>query len=157
MELTLNRIIEKAIENDWCWNITCTTCGHREFYESLNQLSNTNRSKLEITQGRKRYGGINSKAIDEILIQIQKLDIVSLSNNAKFPDWLGYLGLILYYTESNHPLYLDLSKHFIKSICEILPNNSSTKQKLLYKYELNEFLKLDDLELVEKEIKAHNK
>jgi hypothetical protein len=157
MRLTLDDILEKAINNNWCWNITCTTCGHIEFYESLNELSNSNHSITNIKQGRKRYGGLKAQAIDEVILQTQKLNLKNLSIKANFPDWLGYIGLILYYTSSNHPKFLSMSNHIINGLLEILPSNSRIRKLLQSKMELEEPLEISELELIEKEIKAHNK
>jgi hypothetical protein len=119
-------LCELASHERWCWNIICTTCGHMLFRYALRQLAagvhpndarwlmHSDHPVLSRGSPLRELGGVpplSAWPLDEQrqLVQIlASADIAAIRAQCKFPDWLGYLGLALCYTEDaereNHVL-----------------------------------------------------
>jgi len=98
----------------WCWRLVCTTCGHGPFRWALQALA---QGKHPEDLGWPVHGDETSTTLARhngplppgppwpLPVQRRLQEIVASSDlrdvaaNAMFPDWLGYLGLALWYTE----------------------------------------------------------
>lgn len=106
-----------ASSENWCWKMACTTCGHLLFRYGLWQLA-TGQSPCEpawvvrrdhpvLRRGSplRELGPIPPLAGWPITQQrrlqqvVSAADISLIAARCNFPDWLGYLGLALHYTE----------------------------------------------------------
>ena len=101
-----------ASREDWCWKICCTTCGHMYFRYSFKELiagKHPDDSSWIVRQ--ENHHVLNSlgpmpslsgwsleeqRSLAQILVHT---DIGAVHQACRFPDWLGYLGLALAYTE----------------------------------------------------------
>lgn len=94
-----------ASNENWCWNLYCTTCGHMHFKYAFLELSNGKSPEdsdwithSERTSFAKLLGPIPRLYTDSQKENILKIcldaDIHSIANRCRFPDWLGYMGLV---------------------------------------------------------------
>jgi hypothetical protein len=106
-----------ATRERWCWKIVCTTCGHMLFRYGLRQLAlggNPNNSdwlvhsdnpairrgsQLQELGPAPSLGGWPLEEQRRLTGILQEADIWAVASSSDFPDWLGYLGLALHYTE----------------------------------------------------------
>lgn len=105
----------KAIEGDGvCWNYTCTTCGCRKFMDLMVEISGLDIEKFD------RYGQRN-KLLDQksILNFYREIDIKELLANAKFPDFLGHMGLLFYSCEVYRTLDKEIASSIVTQINEL--------------------------------------
>jgi hypothetical protein len=71
-----------ASKERWCWKLSCSTCGHQEFTHFFMELCESNdRFDLHLDKGTAMRTFMN-------------VDPTAISEQCKFPDWLGYLGLV---------------------------------------------------------------
>lgn len=103
-------LCQLASREKWCWNITCSTCGHLHFRLGLMAIADgehpmdagwmihkdcrvdlQTESLAQLTQRLRRSRELHSL--------LAKVDVKQIAANCGYPDWLGYLGLGLYYTE----------------------------------------------------------
>lgn len=115
-----------ASEERWCWNILCTTCAHGPFRASFSEIARGRHPDSEpwyvgrrgaklnpeererVLRGAPTRGHVdNVEALHDILLDT---NVQRIAQNNPFPDWLGYLGLGLYYTE-RHDRRLRLMGH----------------------------------------------
>lgn len=155
-----------ASRESWCWNLACTTCGCMHFRYGLMEMSRGGHP------GRKNWvtrKNANSRRISERLgalpripfereIQKQIISIAStakldvISANARFPDWLGYLGVVLDYCRTDEAEGQLLTRSWVPQLCDLLPAGSSVRQRLLAYPETGRVLLVGDLELIEREL-----
>jgi len=97
-------LCDLASREDWCWNLTCTTCGHVTFRQALKDLSdgahpdsaNWRLHRRRILRNAPRSLTIEEQhALVRVVSGASLRDIIHVS---KFPDWLGFYGLALNYT-----------------------------------------------------------
>ncbi len=104
-----------ADERVWCWNIQCTTCGHGNFRSGLWELSLgrhpddpdwvTDREGADgnrcgcIREAFARFPHFRQAALADV---VATANLRNIATSCSFPDWLGYLGLALHYTEDDH-------------------------------------------------------
>jgi hypothetical protein len=74
----------------------------------------------------------------------------SIKSRANFPDWLGYLGVVLFFCGEAESQDHRLSHAWIPQLCAMLRNDSPLRQSLLAKSEGNGLLTLADLEAMER-------
>lgn len=105
-----------ADREKWCWNIHCGTCGHGVFRYGLSALSSG--AHPDSADWFVRWGpGAGFTEIDarmgpmpsfegwpisqqrQLQRVISEANIQRIADECSFPDWLGYLGLALHYTE----------------------------------------------------------
>lgn len=148
-----------ASEENWCWKITCTTCGHMHFRYGFKELINgkhpndlnwvVNR-EMHITKpelGRlPTLGGFSKLEQDKLLPFVGEPPIGQIKEVSKAPDWLGYLGLVLVYCGSNKK---QLSGIWASQFLEMLPVGSSAHKAFSQIDEGLKTVSLTDLELAE--------
>jgi hypothetical protein len=93
---SFQEICTVANEEQWCWNIACGTCGHGNFVKSLLLL--IDEKEPYPFYGRDMRDLLCSRA-DKVQEKVKDVSIDYFANNFKFPDFLGYLGIALRYSE----------------------------------------------------------
>lgn len=107
----------------WCWNMLCTTCGHTDFLYGLMQIDRGSHpqdgnwvSRKEF-QSRERPLGDYSVprrhlegGCERLYLTCASASIIELSKVCPFPDYLGYLGIVLHHLEHIESRYLLLTK-----------------------------------------------
>jgi len=83
-------------------------------------------------------------------------DLGIIESSCKFPDWLGYLGLILEHTYSGSKTYTELSSSWASQLIELVTSQSFIHARLQEIVEGNGVLCIKDLEECESNI-MHNK
>ena len=91
-----------ASQRNSCWKLYCTTCGNTEIRYGFFKIArgihpnsidwNIKRFPYEALKIRNWSEEMESTFIKEI----SEASIDFISKNCTFPDWLGYLGLVLY-------------------------------------------------------------
>lgn len=149
-----------ASEENWCWKLSCTTCGHMHFRYAFAELAagkspaDTNwiihgrRTRYSNTLGSlpRRYSEEQKASVSQICNQA---DIRFVARNCKFPDWLGYLGLVLEHMYSNSQSYNELSRSWALQLSEMVTFDSVLRATLALVAEGNSLLSIQDLEACE--------
>lgn len=110
-----NALCELADKERWCWKIVCTTCGHGDFRWGLQALAHGDHpespdwavspTRRRLSVLRQRYGPELPRGGWPLDLQtslqgvVAEASVAQLQAKCHFPDWLGYLGLALFYTE----------------------------------------------------------
>ena len=130
-----------ASKENWCWNLVCTTCGHLHFKYSFLELASgkspTDSNWLVHCRSTGYQKAIGSLPI--IYTEEQKIKILTICKNAnlskiasmcKFPDWLGYLGLILVHMETDSVEYTELSSIWSSQLSNFISTESKIHDRL---------------------------
>ena len=153
-----------ASDENWCWKLICTTCGHMHFRYAFGELAKgkSPESKEWIihrnnTRNLNQLGPLPRNYTDdqkEKFLQIcLDANISSISLNCKFPDWLGYLGLVLndMYTPANS--YKAVSSGWASQLKELVSPNSQAHTRLIEIIDNKDYLlNINDLETCEKDM-----
>jgi len=150
-----------ASDEEWCWNLFCTTCGHSHFRYSFAELASgkspadrdwlihRRRTRYEKQLGRwpREYNDVQKCKILEIC---SEADISLISGRCKFPDWLGYLGLVLEHMRCDHEIFGAMSSQWAMQLKKLVPPNTPVHTRLepIMTHD-NELLNIEDLERVE--------
>ena len=120
----------------------CTTCGHMLFRYGLREIApgaDPNSSSWLVTESRPalRGGlplpelgpipGFGPWPIDEqrrLTAVAQGADLKIVAASAPFPDWLGYLGLVLHYTEQAELEDLGLTRSWAPQLAQMVRHGS---------------------------------
>lgn len=154
-------LAELASTEEWCWDIRCTTCGHSHFRYALREIS---RGKTPGDSGwvvhqeksdyRNELGPIpttfTSREEERILAICSKASLAAINVNCSFPDWLGYLGLVLHHMQPSTNSYKALSRAWAKQLLELVSPHSNIKARLKLVADGNSLLSLSDLEAIER-------
>ena len=160
-------LCELASEENWCWNIYCTTCGCMYFRYSLAELvkgKHPDDNKWIIRELNHRILGRSlgplpmnlSLESQQVLLQIVSLsDVMEIQRIASFPDWLGYIGFVLRFCSNAEHNNRKLTESFIPQFLELMDPASAESARLREIYS-NKSLCLNwrDLELVEHGIQS---
>lgn len=130
-------VCERAGAERWCWNITCTTCGHMLFRYAFKQLvagvdpaseawvackkNEQNLSNLLGTMPR-RFPRDEQLTLARVLAEAS---LTKLVNSVPFPDWLGYMGLGLWYCADSEPIERALTMAWVPQLLEMVPDSSA--------------------------------
>ena len=155
-----------ASDETWCWNLGCTTCGHMHFRYAFLELTkgkSPTDSQWQIHDRNTTYdhlGSLPRNYTEEQKEIIHKIcceaDLGIIESSCKFPDWLGYLGLILEHTYSGSKTYTELSSSWASQLIELVTSQSFIHARLQEIVEGNGVLCIKDLEECESNI-MHNK
>lgn len=131
-----------ASREQWCWNINCTTCGHmyfrygffeigagrhpdrdgwltrKEFHQQLSTLGDLR----TVTAAIRRSERLHQVASDASLSEI--------AGGCRFPDFLGYLGLLLHYTSELEHRNRRLTPVWSRQLLELVDENAPPAQML---------------------------
>ena len=155
-----------ASDETWCWDLSCTTCGHMHFQYAFLELikgrsptdsqwlihKNTSFSD-QLGSLPRNYTGEQKEIIHKICC---KANIGIIESSCKFPDWLGYLGLILKHMYSGSETYTELSSSWASQLIKLVTSQSLIHVRLQEIVEGKGVLDIDDLEECESDI-MHNK
>jgi len=100
-------LLVNASDNNWCWNLFCTTCGHQDLRKGFDKIIGGNGfADFSATHDQKQ----------ELRILAANIDLRDASKQMKFPDWLGYFGIILFRTEPVERDTMLLTDHFTQQL-----------------------------------------
>ncbi|MFA6662478.1 MAG: hypothetical protein WCS56_05550 [Bacilli bacterium] len=156
-------LCEYASRNNWCWKIICTTCGHSAFRVAFSKIVRNEhpdddifwpngKENYSVFKERDSYNDFNSGIID-VDIQLKLARIVAdakisdIQKIAKFPDWLGYIGLVMHYCYNDKASKI-LSDSLILQFKELFQANKYMMEYLNSKQTLS----VRDLEILENSI-----
>lgn len=149
-----------ASTEGWCWKIWCGTCGHAYFKQGFQELA-AGRSPLDgdwpIYSGRTSSGSWYPRSYDErereLLLEIcRTADIGFIARHCRFPDWLGYLGLVLHDVCPGSDAYPRLSSEWARQLITLLPHDGPTMKKLRQVEEGRDLLNIGHLANCESEL-----
>lgn len=106
MDNQFNALCELASAEGWCWNLACTTCGHLHFRYGFLELASgksVNDSDWIVHRRKTAYAkqlgtlpkNYSESQKESVLIICKDANIAEIALVCKFPDWLGFLGLVL--------------------------------------------------------------
>lgn len=98
-----------ASEQRWCWNLYCTTCGHMHFQYAFHEIGNGKHPsdtdwvvRIGDTHYREQFGELplrlNRPQELRLLWICSMANLTKVKQQCSFPDWLGYLGLVIAHT-----------------------------------------------------------
>ena len=162
-----DELCKLASDENWCWKLFCTTCGHMHFRYALSELAagksptdshwfihGRNTSYANILGSLPRsYTEQQKEAVINICI---KADISSIASFCKFPDWLGYLGLVLEHMYSSTEPYKKLSESWASQLSGQVSEDSPLQAKLSEIAQGKGLLTINDLEACESNIMHNN-
>jgi hypothetical protein len=136
-----------ASEQNWCWNIHCGTCGHGVFRWAFRALSKGKRpgmpdwnvswgprvsfTELEALNGAMPpFDGWPLPEQCTLQNVIAGADLKRIASACKSPDWLGYVGLGLHYTQDAEAEQPRLTRALVPQLA-ILVNPRSMAAELL--------------------------
>jgi hypothetical protein len=155
-----------ANRESWCWRLTCTTCGCMHFRYGLAELANgkhpaapewTTRSATSARLLSERLGPMPEVPLamqtqQEVITVASTAKLTTISSRARFPDWLGYLGVVLSFCRDAEIESRLLTASWVPQLCAMLPAGSRQKQRIMDKSRAGEALSLSDLEAIEHEL-----
>lgn len=155
-----------ASDENWCWNLFCTTCGHMHFRYAFSELaagkSPTDPNWLvhgRYTRYSNRLGPLPRSYTEEQEERMHEIcgeaDISSIASNCKFPDWLGYLGLVLNHMNSRSESYKALSSIWASQLADLVSSNTPIHVRLEEVAKGSGVLNIKDLENCESDM-MHN-
>lgn len=151
-------------DNPWCWNLSCTTCGRQSFTRAFKLMAYgvdpvSEEGLRAIHSSTVSYGGALRPAPARSFSELEKVAVIShcveseisrIAERCKFPDWLGYMGLILYYMRSESDIYHALSQRWAKLLTPLVESDSRAHELLIkVSKERGRLLEWTDLELCE--------
>lgn len=158
-------LCQVASDNEYCWKLSCTTCGHGDFRVGFAKLIRGFHPDTDVfwTHGKRPSMLYEEKEIYQNFFKaeadledqtaladlVSKSDLKEISLKCKYPDWLGYLGLVLYHCPNPKAVEI-LSKSLLPQFLEITEKSPDASRHFQYKIEHRELLSLEDLELLEK-------
>jgi len=164
-------LAELASREDWCWKLSCTTCGNMYFRYGLHELAlgkhpdapdwvlgHDNHARLERLLGQIPWmqappAEAEQRAIAQCLADAPVTGIRAVG---RFPDWLGYLGLGLYWTEDTERQDRHLTRALTPQLLQLIRPETAAHGKLrAILVGENTTLRWTDLELVEAELRGH--
>lgn len=156
-------LCENASLNNWCWKLYCTTCGHGVFKIAFSKLIHgehpdddsfwlCDRDNAGLLKENKDYPDFLRSAT--IAHQIQLANIVSearlsdIKTIAKFPDWLGYIGLVIHHCSTFEARKI-ISDSFIPQFIDLTENGSELNNYLKKMQSDSALLSINDLSRIE--------
>ncbi len=130
-----------ASKEQWCWNIMCTTCGHMHFRYAFRELAKgvyPDNSDWIISKDRPGLGRLLGELPISLEIEEQeklgsilgKASLKRIAAACIFPDWLGYLGLGLAYTESSMKAGEVITKSWVPQFQGMVQSNENARAML---------------------------
>ena len=129
------QLCKLASRENWCWKLNCTTCGHVHFRYSFAELAAgkipadkewlIHRRRTNYMEELGRWPGEYSDEQKVSVLEIcAKADISLIADRCKFPNWLGYLGLVLEHMNCDHTAYQTVSTQWAKQLRDLSPAHS---------------------------------
>ena len=134
-----------AARDRWCWNLVCTTCGHMYFRyafmellagghpQSSNWVTRQNNNRLMDQKLGNAIRAIRVLSIEEQARLSQFFagaSLIKIAGQCPFPDWLGYLGVALCYTEQAEQRDKLLTRTWLPQLLDMVPEASPGKEEM---------------------------
>lgn len=161
-------LCELASRESWCWKLTCTTCGHMLFRYGLRQLALGNRpdgpswlvhsshpvlrrgSPLNELGPVPPLGGWPKEEQRRLQSILKTANPVAIASRCSWPDWLGYMGLALHYTEDVESESHELTSAWAPKLSTlVLPESPAAKMLAFLGKSEHRALTWRDMETVE--------
>ncbi len=154
-----------ASDEKWCWNMFCTTCRHMHFRYAFAEMA-AGKSPIDsgwIIHVRKTRYSNSIGPPPKDYTEEQKEKVIDICRNAnlsviadtcKFPDWLGYLGLVLEHMLSDTESYKKLSQNWASQLSGLVSEGSRIYTRLSEIAEGDDILGIRDLNACEIDIEA---
>ncbi len=129
-----------ASKEQWCWKLNCTTCGHMYFRYGFREIAKGRVPEGEdwlvytqVTAGsdspqREQLGRLpysySSEEKDRVLKICLEADILAIARDCRFPDWLGYLGLVLHHMKTDARIYGEVSAKWARQLKALVGKRS---------------------------------
>lgn len=159
-------LCDYASQNNWCWKINCTTCGHTAFRVGFSMLAkgyhpdeeslwpSKSKDDQDMMKESKIFNDFgvrssNTKSqikLAEIVSNINLRDLISVTKDQD--EWMAYLGLVLHHCP-DHKASAILSESLIKQLIDNTENDS-IKDYLMKKDSQTDFLNWKDLDYISK-------
>jgi hypothetical protein len=140
-------LCELASRERWCWKLVCTTCGHGAFRWALRALAQGRHpddvdwpvhcgAGWTSTTLARRNGPLPpgppwplqvQRALQEI---VAASDLRDVAASASSPDWLGYLGLALWYTDDAEQAEGVITRGLVPQLLGFVSPNSAGEMLL---------------------------
>lgn len=156
-------LCDYASRGNWCWNIICTTCGHSGFRVAFSKLIHgqhpdddsfwpDEKTDHALYEERGNYGDFvknaNRSMQTELASIVAEAKLSDIQAIAKFPDWLGYIGLVMNHCPDLNARMI-LSDAFLPQFIVLVKNNGEIYDYLQEKQSKKELLNIDDLSKIE--------
>ena len=144
-----NALCAQAANENWCWRVNCTTCGHLLFRYGLRELARGKHPDSSSWIVSKSHGVLSRGGelvelgpapprwtpwapkeqlhLAQILSQACIRDITTACS---FPGWLGYLGLGLKYSEDTEKATHFISQSWAPQLLDLLPRDATSRSFL---------------------------
>lgn len=158
-----------ALKENWCWRMFCSSYGHDYFQYGLLELmadkhpedidwivKEEKRDIMEIKLVLPKEYPVEKQA--KLLKLVSEINLVDFISATRFPQWIGFLELVLYYCSKAEKKNRFLSKAFIPQFNDIFyrieerMNISERSFKVLKRNfsKPNYLLQWEDMETIEK-------
>jgi len=163
-------LCDHASRNNWCWRIHCTTCRHGEFRIAFSKIIHSQHPDDKSFWSHKEKRQIPLREINKyntFLKDASTTDQMKLASAlmgaklsdiqavAKFPDWLGYLGLVIYHCP-NRIAQKIISDILLSQFIMLIKNDLVVHDYLLEKQNQQKLLSTEDLSVIEKGLLNYN-
>jgi len=153
-----------ASHNNWCWKLACSTCGNSDFRVAFSKIARNqhpddeafwthckgNRSLLkEADDYRDFFGNVSVATQMKLASIVAGAKVADIQTVAKFPDWLGYIGLVIYHCPNRDSRRI-ISNAFLHQFITMVKNNEEIYKYLQEKQLKQELLNIDDLSKIER-------
>jgi len=137
-----NALCLLASREKWCWKLFCTTCGHGHFRCALFELAEGRHPEKDgwLTRQRPPASAHTLGDWQTITTAIQQSErlhrllagasLTDIAEHCGFPDYLGYLGLALNYTEQLEQRNRLLTPLWSTQLLDIVEKDSSAASML---------------------------
>ncbi len=154
---------EIASQNNWCWKLVCTTCGHSAFRVAFSKIIHGKHPDDESFWPYGKDAPDSLKEIDSfgdfrrnasIGSQMKLASIVAsaklseIETVVKFPDWLGYIGLAIDHCSSREARKI-ISDSLLPQFVLMLKDDEEICKYFEYKLNNQELLSINDLSRIE--------
>ena len=128
---------EMASQKNWCWRIPCSTCGAMHFREGFKKIGIDLHPDSDSWNNDANFSNplyLSMSTQKKMCDYLSEVDIKELNKVSSFPDWLGHIGLILYFCQSHA---FKPGRHLKNEFLKIIEKDS---------YEYNELQSLNIIE-----------
>ena len=160
MKNQFEELCKLASNENWCWKIACSTCGHLHFRYAYHQIGKgiiVGSSDWIITESKTSYDdelGSPPKQFEQevrkyFLNECKDSSLGRISQECKFPDWLGYLGLVIHHFKHDQH-FQSLSKSWSEQLSKMVQSDLPIHSRL---FELStsdlDVLSINELEKIQ--------
>ena len=122
-----------ASKNNWCWRMPCTTCGCSNIIAGFYAIAyniDLSSGNIDSIIRREDFRILDYSSATKVIESVSDANVDVIKKQCKFPDWLGYIGLIYWFvvpivsTKSSKELSKSLCAQFISMLH---PNTNAYK------------------------------